>query len=76
MKKSELVAQCLVNSKTFQRMDDAESRVRRTFHEEFPHSDFTAWNSQIDEARAKQIAAMMGKAGMVNVRRMIEQLWG
>jgi len=75
MKKSKLIALQLVNSKTIQRMDDAEARVRRVFFQEFPNGDFGAWNSEINEFRAKQIACSIGKASMVNVRRMIELLW-
>src|SRR5262245_16858005 len=74
MKKSELVAHCLVSSKTVQRIDDATSRVRRVFLEEFPHGDFSAWNSQINDLRASQVVAMFGKGSMVNVKRMIELL--
>jgi hypothetical protein len=75
MKKSDLVAQQLVSSKTILRSDDAAARVRRVFLEEFPNSDFGAWNSEIDELRAKQLAGSIGKASMVSVKRMIELLW-
>jgi hypothetical protein len=75
MKKSELVANCLVTSKTVQRIDDATSRVRRVFLEEFPDRDFGAWNSEINDLRALQVIAMFGKASTVNVKRMIELLW-
>jgi len=75
MKKIELVAHCLVSSKTVQRTDDATSRVRHVFLEEFPHGDFGAWNSQINDLRASQVIAMFGKGSMVNVKRMIELLW-
>jgi hypothetical protein len=75
MKKSDLVAQQLVSSKTILRSDDAAARIRRVFLEEFPNSDFGAWNSEIDELRAKQLAGSIGKASMVSVKRMIELLW-
>ena len=75
MKKSDLIARQLVSSKTIQRMDDAQGRVRRVFLEEFPSNDFGAWNAEIDELRATQIADTIGKTAMVNVRRMIELLW-
>ena len=75
VKKSELVAHCLISSKTVQRTDDAASRVRRVFLEEFPDRDFGAWNSQINDLRASQLIAMFGKGSMVNTKRMIELLW-
>jgi hypothetical protein len=74
MKKSDLVAQQLVSSKTILRSDDAASRVRRVFLEEFPNSDFGSWNSEIDAFRAKQIIDMIGKTS-ISVKRMIEVLW-
>ena len=74
MKKSDLVAQQLVSSKTIMRSDDAAARVRRVFLEEFPNSDFGAWNSEIDEIRAKLIADGIGKVS-VGVKQIIELLW-
>jgi hypothetical protein len=75
MRKSTVIAECLVNSKMIGSLDEAEHTVREIFRQEFPTQDFDNWNQNIDDAAAKNIIGTVGKASKINVRKFIEDLW-
>lgn len=75
MKKSTLIATCLVNSSMFGCLEAAEAAVRSIFADEFPESDFAHWNRCIDDASARDMIRAIGRASRINVRKLIESLW-
>lgn len=74
MKKSTVIATCLVNSSMINRLEDAENAVRQVFLDEFPESNFAQWNREIDDQVAEQIIKNVGRASQINVRKFIEDL--
>lgn len=75
MKKSTIIATCLVNSNMINRIDDAENRVYQVFIDEFPASNFAEWNQEINESVARQIIKNVGRTSRINVKLFIEELW-
>ena len=75
MKKSSVIANCLVNSNIIKRIEDAENAVQRVFHDEFPNSSFLEWNHEVDDKHAENIIKNVGRASRINVRKFIEDLW-
>jgi len=75
MRKSAIIAQCLVNSNLIASPEEAERSVGEIFRKEFLTRDFDDWNQNIDDAAAEHIISTVGKASRINVRRFIEDLW-
>jgi uncharacterized Ntn-hydrolase superfamily protein len=75
LKKSTIIATCLVNSNMINRIDDAENRVYQVFIDEFPASNFAEWNQEINESVARQIIKNVGRTSRINVKLFIEELW-
>ena len=75
MRKSTIIAECLVNSGMIERIEEAESAVQQIFIEEFPKADFTQWNQEIDDNTAKNIIRTVDRASRINVKLFIEDLW-
>jgi hypothetical protein len=75
MKKSRVIATCLVNSSMFNRLEDAEHAVRGVFLAEFPKAIYTHWDREISDQTADQIIKSVGRASMINVKKFIEDLW-
>ena len=75
MRRSTVIANCLVNSRMVRRLDEAELSVRQVFDEEFPDKDFHQWNLHLDDATAANIIKAVGKASRINVKKFIEDLW-
>jgi hypothetical protein len=74
MKRSTVIATCLVNSNMIRRLEDAESRVHGVFLDEFPNADFNRWNRPLDEQTARNIIKNVGRASRINVRMFIQDL--
>lgn len=75
MRKSTIIAKCLVNSDMIERIEEAECAVQHVFIEEFPKADFTQWNQEIDSDAAKNIIRTVGRASRINVKLFIQDLW-
>lgn len=75
MKKSRVIATCLVNSSMFSRIEDAEHAVRQVFLDEFPGANYLHWDREIDDAAAEHIVKTLGRASRINVKQFIEDLW-
>lgn len=75
MRKSEIIATCLVNSGMIKRLEDAQFVVRRIFDDEFPGKIFTQWDTHINDDVANNIISNVGKASHINVKLFIEDLW-
>ncbi len=74
MKRSTIIASCLVNSGMIDELDHAERAVEQIFRDEFPRQDYAVWNSEVDEKKAHQIIKNVGRASRVNVRMFIDDL--
>jgi hypothetical protein len=74
MRKSTIIAHCLVNSNMISSITDAEHRVRTVFEDEFPNRDFARWNGDVDDAVATDIIRNVGRASRINVKNFIEDL--
>ena len=74
MRKTTIIATCLVNSNMFRLISDAEFAVKKIFFEDFQESTFEEWNSCIDDRVAENIINAVGRASMINVHRFIDDL--
>ncbi len=74
MRKSVVIAQCLVNSNMVTSLEQADHYVRTIFEDEFPQQDFARWNADIDNASAERIIQNVGRASRINVKLFIEDL--
>ncbi len=74
MKRSTVIATCLVNSHVLRRLEDAEAQVHGVFLDEFPDADFNRWNRQMDDQAAHSIIRNVGRASQINVRMFIQDL--
>ena len=75
MKRSTLIATCLIKSDMIARLEYAEQCVQQTFLSEFPNSSFSEWNHDINERTAEDIIGRVGPASRINVKKFIEDLW-
>lgn len=74
MRKSTLIATCLVNSRLIPNIEDAESSVKADFTDNFPHLNFNLWNEEVSDDFAQNIIKIVGKASKINVKKFIEDL--
>lgn len=74
MRRSTIIAKCLVNSNMIGRLEWAEARVRGVFEDEFPDCSFCQWNREVNDQIAARIVENVGRASMINVKRFIEDL--
>ncbi len=75
MRRSVLIATCLVKSEMIARLEFAEYCVQQTFLSEFPNSNFSEWNHDINEKTAEDIIGRVGPTSRINVKKFIEELW-
>ena len=75
MKKSTIIAKCLVNSNMISTMEDAENTVSQIFHEEFPNKLYEVWNQVVSQNIAENIINNVGRASRINIKSFIEDLW-
>ena len=52
IRKSTVIATCLVNSNMISGLEDAEAAVRNIFLTEFPHRSLNEWNNEIGDRQA------------------------
>lgn len=53
MRKSAVIATCLLNSGMVRRLEDGEIAVKRVFEHERPTGDLSTWDSEIQEASSE-----------------------
>ena len=75
MRRSTIIAKCLVNSNMYTRLEDAESHVNQVFEKCFPGEDFVAWNLNVDDPAAENVIQTVGKAVSISVDLLILDLW-
>ena len=74
MKKSTVIAKCLVNSGFFDSVIGAEKVVERIFIDEGKPGLFSDWNSNIGLSSAEHIIQSVGRASTINVSNFIDDL--
>ena len=74
MRKSTIIAKCLVNSGMIKSLEEAEHAVQSIFGEEFPHQKFAQWNLIVQDEDGDQIVRNVGRAATINVKSFIEDL--
>lgn len=74
MKKSTIIATCLVNSNMINRHEDAENAVYQIFLDEFKNDNFYKWNTEVNDHVAQNIIRNVGRASRINVKKFIEDL--
>jgi hypothetical protein len=57
------------------RLEDAEHSVQQIFLNEFPNSNFSEWNQDINDKAAENIIRNVGRPSRINVKKFIEDLW-
>lgn len=57
------------------RLEDAEHSVQQEFINDFPNSNFSEWNQDINNNTAEYIIRNVGRASCINVKEFIEDLW-
>ncbi len=75
MRKSQVIATCLVNSNMINRLTGTEESVHQVFLFEFPKCNYLQWNCEIYASVAEQIIKNVGRASKINVRKFIADLW-
>lgn len=75
MRKSAIIATCLVNMKIgFKTIQEAEHRVQAIFQDEFPNENFNEWNSNVSESYAEHVIKTGRKASIIDVKQFIDDL--
>jgi hypothetical protein len=74
MKKSALIARCLVESNAVRTIEEGENIVERLFGTEFSILDYADWNQEISEEQANQFNCRKGEGPTLYIRQMIEDL--
>ncbi|MEY8213043.1 MAG: hypothetical protein RPR97_01030 [Colwellia sp.] len=75
MKKSKVIATCLINSGFISSIDEAEAAVYKIFKDSYSDHDFNSWNKFIDPDMGQNIIKTVGQASHINVERFIKDLW-
>lgn len=75
MRNVTVIATCLVNQRSFTKLEEAEHQVRWHFNDLFPKADFNDWNRFIEDRVAADIIASVGVAKDIDIERFIRALW-
>ncbi len=74
MLKSNVIAQCLLNSCIVQNLQIGLLVVQQVFAEHFQDQSFSDWNTQISDKTAQLIIKNVGRSMQINVRQFIANL--
>jgi hypothetical protein len=74
MKKSTLIATCLINCGSSYGIQDIENSIQQTFNEEFSELNFKEWNTFVPDVEAQEIIRQFGTGYRINVRQFIVDL--
>ena len=75
MKKSTVIAQCLVNAGMTLSILSGEREVERVFVNEFGDESFDWWNGHVADSIAQKLVRNTGPATRVHIDRLIQDLW-
>ena len=73
MKRSTIIATCLLNSNMAKSLDDGEAIVRSVFAEVYPYTDFAKWNENVRDSAASIIIKSVDPS-TIQVGRFIKDL--
>lgn len=76
MRKSTIIATCLVNSGLVQHLEEAELVVLRTFRAELPTERFGDWDTEVEDSTARDMIKNVGRASQISIPLFIEDLRG
>ena len=74
MKKSTVIATCLVDLNIADRLEDAEEFVKLTFRREFPEDNFPYWNQEIHDTSAEILIRYAVEVKHLDVPQLIRDL--
>lgn len=74
MRKSTIIATCLINSGMLDELVAAETSVANIFAEQFPSENLSQWNTEIPDNVAQHIISSVGRAKRINVGKFISDL--
>ena len=74
MKRSTIIATCLVNSNMAKSLDEGEAIVRSVFAEFSPYTDFAKWNENVHDSAASIIIKSVDTTATIQVDRFIKDL--
>ena len=75
MKKVSIIAQCLINAKSFSEMSEAESSIKKVFNDSYADHSFDEWNTDVSTLSANRIISLVAGASKVRVRGLIQEVW-
>lgn len=75
MKKSTIIATCLVNQDPQRDIRACERYVQDVFEEDHPDFDFDEWNTDVIEWRALREIERARGATVITVSNFIEMIW-
>ena len=74
MKKSVIIANCLVNSGFFDTINLAELAVEKIFFDESKEGEYSDWNANVTDSYGKNLIKNVGRASKINVSKFIDDL--
>jgi hypothetical protein len=74
MKKSTIIATCLINCGSNYQIHEIEPSIEQTFREDFPEMNYKTWNTVIPEPEAQNIIKQFGRGYRIDVRQFIHDL--
>jgi hypothetical protein len=74
MKKSTVIATCLINCGSRHGIKEIEQSIQSTFREDFPGLNFQQWNTDIPEPAAQGIIRDFGGSYTIDIRQFILDL--
>jgi hypothetical protein len=75
MRKSTVIANCLVDARAFSDIADAEAAVRAAFRNAFPDQNCSDWNGDVDAVTAAAVRdRYRDSPAPPSVRQMIDEL--
>jgi hypothetical protein len=74
MKKSTLIATCLINCGSTYAIREIETSIEQTFREDFPQMSYGQWNTVLPMPEAQHIIKQFGTGYRIDVRQFIHDL--
>ena len=74
MRKSDVIAKCLVQSSLAADLKAGRDAVRNAFDKNVTDKSFSKWNSVVEENIANSIIRSVGKSKAINIEKFISDL--
>lgn len=75
MKRSQVLAHCLINSGCSLSEKDIHNGIYQTFTDEYPTKSYESWDIEISDSTANHIIKTVGRASVIHVDLFIRDLW-